>query len=187
MPKFRKLCIVCSGETTPRQIEVMKAYWEQESIKEAGMILDISSKAVDDVMRKLKERWKQTTSLGVFKVALRKGLITFCILLTTLSCYGLPWWKRKPPPTPSYTTNSLAYWSSVKDATVYGFVLLGRTNLTFGTNITLTSLTNSSNYFGYVQCAGTNGIWSVPSCSVYWKAGSGLTNYCPITMDTTTQ
>ena len=67
--------MTCAGEVTPRQIQVMQALWKSESPKAAAAELGISPKTVERVMAILKERWKQNSYLGVFKIALKKGLI----------------------------------------------------------------------------------------------------------------
>src|ERR1044071_3689479 len=187
IPKCRTQCVRCRGEVTPRQIEVMQAVWKNGNRKEGASELGISLKAVEDCMKKLRDRWKQDSDIGIFKVALKRGLITFALALA-LSANAMPWWKKKPPPQPppgNYSTNAYCFWASVPGAGVYQLSCWpaagGLTNsvMTFGTNSVLSGLTNGVNYTAAVRCAkGTNGTWGFYSCSVTFQAG-GANAACP--------
>jgi len=189
IPKCRTQCVTCRGEATPRQIEVMQAVWKNGNRKEGASELGISLKSVEDCMKKLRDRWKQDSDIGIFKVALRRGLITFALALA-LSANAMPWWKKKPPPQPppgNYSTNAYCWWGTVPSASVYQLSCWpttgGVTNfvMTFGTNAVVSGLTNSVNYSVAVRCAqGTNSPWSAYSCQVNFTAG-GASAYCPST------
>src|ERR1041385_2179163 len=191
IPKCRTQCVTCRGEVTPRQIEVMQAVWQNGNRKEAASELGISLKSVEDSMKKLRERWKQKNDIGIFKVALRRGLIVFS-LMVAVSVGAKPWWKRTPPPPPSgnYSTNAYCWWGTVPGAGVYQLscwpTIGGPTNsvMTFGTNTVLSGLTNGVGYTTAVRCAtGTNApynTWSAYSCQVNFTAG-GASAYCPST------